>query len=84
VGRAYLYRPNLSAEEARAQALGQVLENFFGGSKDAMIAQLRAGSPAPRVALAQGAGSGGSSVVSIDGKAAAELNVFKREDGSVS
>src|ERR1700678_4108688 len=40
VGRAYMYRPNLSAEEARAQALGQVVENYFGGSKEALIAQL--------------------------------------------
>ncbi len=39
-GRAYVYRPRLSAEEARAQALGQVLENFFGGSKEALLAQL--------------------------------------------
>ena len=34
VGRAYIYRPNLSAEEARAHALGQVIENFFGGSRE--------------------------------------------------
>src|SRR5271155_3110638 len=40
VGRAYIYRPNLSAEEARSQALGQVVENYFGGSKEALIAQL--------------------------------------------
>src|ERR1700723_351941 len=40
VGRAYIYSPNLSAEEARAQALGQVVENYFGGSKEALIAQL--------------------------------------------
>ena len=40
VGRAYLYRPNLSAEEARAKALGQVVENFFGGSKEALLKQL--------------------------------------------
>ena len=39
-GRAYIYRPRLSAEEARAHALGQVLDNFFGGSKEALIAQL--------------------------------------------
>src|ERR1700729_4385920 len=39
-GRAYIYSPNLSAEEARAQALGQVVENYFGGSKEALIAQL--------------------------------------------
>jgi predicted transcriptional regulator len=40
VGRAYRYRPNLSVEDARAQALGQVLENFFAGSKEALLAQL--------------------------------------------
>ncbi len=42
-GRKYVYRPKLSAEEARAHALEQVLENFFGGSKEHMIAQLHAG-----------------------------------------
>jgi predicted transcriptional regulator len=40
VGRAYKYVPNLSADDARAQALGQVVESFFGGSKEAVIAQL--------------------------------------------
>jgi BlaI family penicillinase repressor len=40
IGRAYTYRPQLTVEDARAQALGQVLENFFGGSKDALLAQL--------------------------------------------
>lgn len=44
-GRKYVYRPKLSAEEARAHALEQVLENFFGGSKEHMIAQLHAGQP---------------------------------------
>ena len=39
-GRAYIYRPKLSAEEARAQALAQVVENFFGGSKAALRAEL--------------------------------------------
>lgn len=47
-GRAYIYRPNLSAQEAQAQALGQVVENFFGGSKDALIAQLRTSLPPAR------------------------------------
>lgn len=42
-GRAYVYRAKLSAEEARAQALAQILENFFGGSKDALLAHLGAG-----------------------------------------
>lgn len=39
-GRAYIYRANLSAEDARSQALSQVVENFFGGSKEAVKAQL--------------------------------------------
>jgi BlaI family transcriptional regulator, penicillinase repressor len=49
-GRAYIYRPRLSAEEARAQALGQVLENFFGGSKEALLAQLGKGTAVRRAA----------------------------------
>jgi BlaI family penicillinase repressor len=44
-GRKYVYRPRLSAEEARAHALEQVLENFFGGSKERLLAQL--GAPWP-------------------------------------
>jgi BlaI family transcriptional regulator, penicillinase repressor len=39
-GRAYIYRPRLSAEQASTQALAQVLDNFFGGSKEALLAQL--------------------------------------------
>jgi BlaI family transcriptional regulator, penicillinase repressor len=52
VGRAYIYRPNLSAEEARAHALGQVVENFFGGSKEAVIAQLNGDGTRARAAVA--------------------------------
>jgi predicted transcriptional regulator len=52
VGRAYTYRANLTAEEARAQALGQVVENFFGGSKEALVAQLNGVLPAARVETA--------------------------------
>lgn len=47
-GRAYVYRPRLSAEEARAQALGQVIEGFFGGSKEALLAHLGNGAGARR------------------------------------
>lgn len=39
-GRAWLYRPNLSAEDARAHAVTQVVEGFFGGSAAALAAQL--------------------------------------------
>jgi len=41
-GRAYVYRARLAAEDARSQALSQILENFFGGSKEALLAQLGA------------------------------------------
>jgi BlaI family transcriptional regulator, penicillinase repressor len=53
-GRAYVYRPRMTVEEARSQALGQVLENFFGGSKEALLAHI-SGSPAVRRAAAAGA-----------------------------
>jgi len=49
-GRAYVYRPKLSAEVARAQALAQVVENFFGGSKEALLAELDAAQGGPRTA----------------------------------
>lgn len=42
LGRAYIYRANLSAEDARAQALGHVIDKFFGGSTEALLAQLNA------------------------------------------
>jgi BlaI family penicillinase repressor len=58
-GRAYIYRPRLSAEDARAQALGQVLENFFGGSKDALLAQLGNGTVVRRAAAGAAAASAG-------------------------
>lgn len=57
-GRAYIYRPNLSAQEAQAQALGQVVENFFGGSKDALMAQLRTSLPPARPLAAAATVSG--------------------------
>lgn len=44
-GRKYVYRPKLSIETARAHALEQVLENFFGGSRERMLAQLSAHLP---------------------------------------
>lgn len=40
-GRAYTYRPNLTADEARSQALAQVIENFFAGSKEHLLAHLK-------------------------------------------
>ena len=43
-GRAYVYRAKLAAAEARSQALAQVVDGFFGGSKDALLTHLAAGS----------------------------------------
>jgi len=71
VGRAYVYRPNLTAEDARSQALAQVIENFFGGSKEGLLSHLNSGvapqtSPPRAFAAAAAAGavhsSGPSSV----------------------
>ena len=61
VGRAYIYRPNLTAEDARSQALSQVMNNFFGGSKEALIAELGRTTPVLRAltATASAAGSTG-------------------------
>ena len=39
-GRAWLYRPNLSAEEARTRAVSRVVEGFFEGSATALAAHL--------------------------------------------
>jgi BlaI family transcriptional regulator, penicillinase repressor len=55
-GRAYTYRPNLSAENARAQALSQVIESFFGGSKESLMAHLDGAQPKPRALAAAIAG----------------------------
>src|SRR5579859_677065 len=42
-GRAWKYRANLSREDARAHAVAQVVENFFGGSAEALVAQIARG-----------------------------------------
>jgi BlaI family transcriptional regulator, penicillinase repressor len=40
VGRAYLYQANLRPTEAQQHAVEQVVEGFFGGSRDALAAHL--------------------------------------------
>jgi len=39
-GRAYVYRPQLTAEEARGHAVQQVVKGFFDGSPEALAAHL--------------------------------------------
>jgi predicted transcriptional regulator len=46
VGRAWVYRANVSADEARAHAVAQVVDGFFGGSTGALASHLSAQSPA--------------------------------------
>ena len=49
VGRAYLYRPNLTVDEARAHAVAQLVEAFFKGSGEALAQHLAsAGVTRPR------------------------------------
>lgn len=40
-GRAWVYRPKLSAEHARAQAVAQLVNGFFDGSADALAKHLK-------------------------------------------
>jgi predicted transcriptional regulator len=40
-GRAYVYRPQLTLEQARAQAVSQLIDGFFGGSPEALVAHAR-------------------------------------------
>ncbi|MGH9865187.1 MAG: BlaI/MecI/CopY family transcriptional regulator [Candidatus Acidiferrales bacterium] len=39
-GRAWKYRANLSKEDARAHAVAQIVEKFFGGSAEELLAQM--------------------------------------------
>ena len=40
IGRAFLYRPMLSAEEARLKAVEKIVDGFFDGSREALAAHL--------------------------------------------
>jgi BlaI family penicillinase repressor len=41
-GRAWVYRPNLTAQEARSQALAQLVDGFFAGSSEGLAKHLAA------------------------------------------
>jgi predicted transcriptional regulator len=43
VGKAYVYRPNLTEEQARARAVEQVVENYFEGSQSSLAEYLSGG-----------------------------------------
>lgn len=40
IGRAFLYQPMLSAEEARLKAVEKIVDGFFDGSREALAAHL--------------------------------------------
>jgi len=45
-GRAWLYKPNLSAEQARTHAVAQLVEGFFHGSTEALASHVSSLRPA--------------------------------------
>jgi len=70
-GRAYIYKPNLTAEDARAHALAQVIDSFFGGSKESVIAHLDGASAKPPAPSIQVGGAAAASVAPASASAAA-------------
>ncbi|HEV2288445.1 MAG TPA: BlaI/MecI/CopY family transcriptional regulator [Candidatus Acidoferrales bacterium] len=65
VGRAWMYSANLSKDEARAHAVKQVVDSFFGGSTDALLAQI---SSAPRARSAADEPASAASVAAEAGE----------------
>lgn len=51
VGKAYRYQPSLTVEEARAHAIAQLVEGFFGGSAEALLNHIGAPGLAPHTGL---------------------------------
>jgi BlaI family transcriptional regulator, penicillinase repressor len=70
-GRAYIYKPNLTAEDARAHALAQVIDSFFGGSKELVIAHLDEGSSNAATRVVPKANTAPESVAPASASAAA-------------
>ncbi|MGB6874839.1 MAG: BlaI/MecI/CopY family transcriptional regulator [Candidatus Acidiferrales bacterium] len=56
VGRAWCYQANLSRQEARAHAIAQVVESFFGGSAEELLEHISTiAGPSAQATLAQSA-----------------------------
>ena len=53
VGRAWVYRPNVSIHEARSHALAQLVDGFFQGSTQALASHLSAHSGSSAAVPAQ-------------------------------
>ena len=54
VGRGYVYKPNFSAEELRTHAVARLVEHFFDGSSEALLAHLGSVPPKSRHATRPG------------------------------
>jgi len=64
-GRAYVYRARLSLKEARSQAVGQLINSFFAGSREALLEQLQATAAVPASqAMRAAASTGGEKIAS--------------------
>jgi len=57
-GRAWVYRANLSAHQARTQAVSQVVDGFFGGSAVALASHLAGSAAGLPAEPADGAAAG--------------------------
>lgn len=53
VGRAFLYQPMLSADEARLNAVEKIVNGFFDGSREALAAHLAGPGIAPRKSVSR-------------------------------
>lgn len=84
VGRAYIYRPNLPLEEARAQAVSQIVEGYFGGSKEALLRQLASSVSDAHVRGAAVAAAGASAKISPPEGMPGVLSDRSAEPGNVS
>ncbi|MBI1749064.1 MAG: BlaI/MecI/CopY family transcriptional regulator [Acidobacteria bacterium] len=60
-GRAWLYAPNVSAAEARDRAVRRLVEHFFAGSADALMAHLTGEGEAEERVVAPGGAEAASS-----------------------
>lgn len=82
-GRAYVYAPNLTAQDARTQALRHVVEGFFGGSEEALVAALGASVAPPRSrAAVAGVAAGAVAVLPAAYPASASLAAIVPANGN--
>ena len=80
IGRAYLYRPNLTSEGARESAVARLVTGFFGGSRDELLVHL-GGVPVsgPRVARSYSAATDRANLTQTQGVDSSEARATNQE-----